>query len=105
MLHAGILPHPTKWRNSSRIYNSLLSMGTIVALTAITGEYRPLGFWLCEFYGSKPPIVNRQLGIRRIYNNETWRNRVKLLDRHQPPLLYVISPQATGILVINRKDA
>jgi len=52
-----------------------------------------------------PPVVNRQLGIRRSYINETRRLALDLLDRHQQTLVFANSRLATEILVTYLKDA
>jgi DEAD/DEAH box helicase domain-containing protein len=52
-----------------------------------------------------PPVVNRQLGIRRSYINETRRLALDLLDRRQQTLVFANSRLATEILVTYLKDA
>ncbi len=52
-----------------------------------------------------PPVVNRQLGIRRSYINETRRIALELLDCHQQTLVFANNRLATEILVTYLKDA
>jgi len=52
-----------------------------------------------------PPVVNRQLGIRRSYINETRRIAQELLDHHQQTLVFANNRLATEILVTYLKDA
>ena len=52
-----------------------------------------------------PPIVNRQLGIRRSYINETRRIALELLDCGQQTLVFANNRLATEILVTYLKDA
>jgi DEAD/DEAH box helicase domain-containing protein len=52
-----------------------------------------------------PPVVNRQLGIRRSYINESRRLALDLLDRNQQTLVFANSRLATEILVTYLKDA
>ena len=152
MLHAGILPHHTKW---AKLFENLRFI-VIDELHYYRGVYgshlanimRRLRR-LCEFYGSKPriiacsatianpkelaetlteapfelvdssgapsgerifvcynpPVVNRQLGIRRSYINETRRIAVELLDQGQQTLVFANNRLATEILVTYLKDA
>jgi DEAD/DEAH box helicase domain-containing protein len=152
MLHAGVLPHHTKW---AKLFENLRFI-VIDELHYYRGVYgshlanimRRLRR-LCEFYGSKPqiiacsatianpkelaetlteapfelvarsgapsgekvfvcynpPVVNRQLGIRRSYINETRRIAVELLDQGQQTLVFANNRLATEILVTYLKDA
>ena len=152
MLHAGILPHHTKW---AKLFENLQFI-VIDELHYYRGVYgshlaniiRRVSR-LCEFYGSKPriiacsatianpkelaetlterpfevvdrngapsgekifvcynpPVVNRQLGIRRSYINETRRIAMELLDHGQQTLVFANSRLATEILVTYLKDA
>ncbi len=152
MLHAGILPHHTKW---AKLFENLQFI-VIDELHYYRGVYgshlanvlRRVSR-LCDFYGSKPrmiacsatianpkelaetltgapfelvdrngapsgekifvcynpPVVNRQLGIRRSYINETRRIAVELLDHGQQTLVFANSRLATEILVTYLKDA
>ena len=52
-----------------------------------------------------PPVVNRQLGIRRSYINETRRIAQELLDHNQQTLVFANNRLATEILVTYLKDA
>jgi len=52
-----------------------------------------------------PPVVNRQLGIRRSYINETRRIAMELLDCNQQTLVFANNRLATEILVTYLKDA
>ncbi|MDE3198133.1 MAG: DUF1998 domain-containing protein, partial [Acidobacteriota bacterium] len=52
-----------------------------------------------------PPVVNRQLGIRRSYINETRRIALEMLDHGQQTLVFANNRLATEILVTYLKDA
>ncbi len=52
-----------------------------------------------------PPVVNRQLGIRRSYINETRRIALEFIDHHQQTLVFANNRLATEILVTYLKDA
>jgi len=52
-----------------------------------------------------PPMVNRQLGIRRSYINESRRIALELLDHKQQTLVFANNRLATEILVTYLKDA
>ncbi len=52
-----------------------------------------------------PPVVNRQLGIRRSYLNESRRIAQELLDNHQQTLVFANNRLATELLVTYLKDA
>jgi DEAD/DEAH box helicase domain-containing protein len=52
-----------------------------------------------------PPVVNRQLGIRRSYIGETRRIALELLDCNQQTLVFANNRLATEILVTYLKDA
>jgi len=52
-----------------------------------------------------PPVVNRQLGIRRSYINETRRIALELLDCNQQTLVFTNNRLATEILVTYLKDS
>src|SRR5579871_6192085 len=151
MLHAGILPHHTKW---AKVFENLRYI-VIDELHSYRGVY---GSHLanvlrrikrvCEFYGSSPqficcsatianprdlaealtglpfelvqengapsgekyvvfynpPVVNRALGIRRGYLNETRRIAQELLDRGQQTLVFANSRLATELLLTYLKD-
>jgi DEAD/DEAH box helicase domain-containing protein len=52
-----------------------------------------------------PPVVNRQLGIRRSYIGETRRITLELLDCNQQTLVFANNRLATELLVTYLKDA
>jgi DEAD/DEAH box helicase domain-containing protein len=52
-----------------------------------------------------PPVVNRQLGIRRSYLHETRRIAVEFIERHQQTLVFANSRLATEILLKYLRDA
>ena len=62
----------------------------------------PSGDKYVVFYN--PPVVNRALGIRRSYLNETRRMARELLDRGQQTLVFANSRLATEILLTYLKD-
>ena len=151
MLHAGILPHHTKW---AKAFENLRYI-VIDELHSYRGVYgshlanvlRRLKR-VCEFYGSSPqficcsatianpqelaealtglpfeliaengapsgekyvvfynpPVVNKALGIRRGYLNETRRIVRELLDRNQQTLVFANSRLATEILLTYLKN-
>jgi DEAD/DEAH box helicase domain-containing protein len=152
MLHAGILPHHTKW---AKLFENLKYF-IIDELHYYRGVYgshlanilRRLRR-LCEFYGSRPrficcsatianpkelaeaitaepfelvdqngapagekffvmynpPVVNRQLGIRRSYLHESRRIAIEAIERGQQTLVFANNRLATEILVTYLKDA
>jgi DEAD/DEAH box helicase domain-containing protein len=152
MLHAGILPHHTRW---AKLFENLRFI-VIDELHYYRGVYgshlanvlRRLRR-ICEFYGSRPqficcsatianprelaealagepfqmiddngaprgekffvfynpPVVNRQLGIRRSYIKETRRVALEFLDRGQQTLVFANNRLATEILITYLKDA
>jgi DEAD/DEAH box helicase domain-containing protein len=152
MMHAGILPHHTKW---AKAFENLRFI-VIDELHTYRGVYgshvanllRRLRR-ICEFYGAKPqficcsatianpkalaealtgepfelvddngapsgekyvvfynpPVVNRQLGIRRSYLNETRRISSELVTRGQQTLVFANNRLATEILLTYMKDA
>lgn len=152
MLHAGILPHHTKW---AKLFENLRYF-VIDELHYYRGVYgshlaniiRRLKR-LCAFYGStpqficcsatianpqelaeavtesqfslvdkngapsgekyfvlyNPPVVNRQLGIRRSYLHETRRIALDCIERGQQTLVFANNRLATEILVTYLKDA
>ncbi len=152
MLHAGILPHHTKW---AKLFENLRYF-VIDELHYYRGVYgshlaniiRRLKR-LCAFYGSQPqficcsatianpkqlaeavteshfelidkngapsgekyfvlynpPVVNRQLGIRRSYLHETRRIALDCIQRGQQTLVFANNRLATEILVTYLKDA
>ena len=152
MLHAGILPHHTKW---ARYFENLRYV-VIDELHYYRGVYgshlanllRRLKR-ICEFYNSKPrficcsatianprelaealveepfelverngapraekffvfynpPVVNRQLGIRRSYIKETLRVALEFIERNLQTLVFANNRLATEVLVTYLKDA
>jgi DEAD/DEAH box helicase domain-containing protein len=52
-----------------------------------------------------PPVVNRQLGIRRSYINETRRIALEFIERNLQTLVFANNRLATEILVTYLKDA
>ena len=152
MLHAGILPHHTKW---AKLFERLRYV-VIDELHYCRGVYgshlanvvRRLKR-ICEFYGSRPqficssatianprelaealteepfeaisrngapsgekyfifynpPVVNRQLGIRRGYLQESKRVALEFLDRGLQTLVFANNRLATEVLVTYLKDA
>jgi len=52
-----------------------------------------------------PPVVNRQLGIRRSYINETRRIALEFITRHQQTLIFANNRLATEVLITYLKDA
>ncbi|MDX2270265.1 MAG: DEAD/DEAH box helicase [Bryobacter sp.] len=152
MLHAGILPHHTKW---AKLFENLRYF-VIDEMHYYRGVYgshlanilRRLKR-LCAFYGAKPqficcsatianpkelaeavteeefalvdrngapsgekyfvlynpPVVNRQLGIRRSYLHESRRIALECIERGQQTLVFCNNRLATEILVTYLKDA
>jgi DEAD/DEAH box helicase domain-containing protein len=62
----------------------------------------PAGEKFVVFYN--PPVVNRALGIRRSYLNETKRIARELIDRGQQTLIFANSRLATEVLLTYLKD-
>jgi DEAD/DEAH box helicase domain-containing protein len=151
MLHAGILPHHTKWAKAFEnlryvvidelhyyrgVYGSHLAnllrrlkrvcefygaspqficcSATIANPKELAEALTGLPFELVERNGApsgdkyvvfyNPPVVNRALGIRRSYLNETRRMAKELLDRGQQTLVFANSRLATEILLTYLKD-
>jgi DEAD/DEAH box helicase domain-containing protein len=63
----------------------------------------PTGEKYFIFYN--PPVVNRELGIRRSYLNEAKRLAVEFVQRGQQTLVFANSRLATEVLVTYLKDA
>jgi DEAD/DEAH box helicase domain-containing protein len=63
----------------------------------------PSGEKYFVFYN--PPVVNRQLGIRRSYLAETRRIATEFIERHQQTLVFANSRLATEILLKYLRDA
>src|ERR1022692_1788019 len=78
---------------------------------ALTGEKfevverngAPRGEKYFVFYN--PPVVNRQLGIRRSYLAETRRIATEFIERHQQTLVFANSRLATEVLLKYLRDA
>ena len=152
MLHAGILPHHTKWakcfENLTHIVIDELHSYRGVYGSHLANVLRRVRR-LCEFYGSKPqficssatianpkglaealtespfdlvdrngapsgekyfvfynpPVVNRQLGIRRSYLHETRRIATEFIERRHQTLVFANSRLATEILLTYLRDA
>ncbi|HYO80407.1 MAG TPA: DEAD/DEAH box helicase [Bryobacteraceae bacterium] len=63
----------------------------------------PTGEKYFVFYN--PPVINRQLGIRRSYLHETRRIALEFIDRGQQTLVFANNRLATEVLVTYLKDA
>jgi DEAD/DEAH box helicase domain-containing protein len=63
----------------------------------------PRGEKYFVFYN--PPVVNRQLGIRRSYINETRRIAMEFIERNLQTLVFANNRLATEVLVTYLKDA
>ena len=63
----------------------------------------PAGEKYFVFYN--PPVVNRQLGIRRSYLHETRRIALEFIDRGQQTLVFANNRLATEILITYLKEA
>ncbi len=152
MLHAGILPHHTKWAKAfenlrfivldelhyyrgvygSHLANVLRRMKRIcefygsspqfICSSATIANPRELAealtgspFELVDRNGSpsgekyfvfyNPPVINRQLGIRRSYLHEARRIATDFIERGQQTLVFANNRLATEILVTYLKDA
>jgi DEAD/DEAH box helicase domain-containing protein len=152
MLHAGILPHHTKW---AKLFENLryfivdeLHYSRGVYGSHVANVIRRLKR-VCEFYGSKPqficssatianprelaetlagepfelvarngapsgekyfifynpPFVNRQLGIRRSYLQESKRVALEFLENRLQTLVFANNRLATEVLITYLKDA
>jgi DEAD/DEAH box helicase domain-containing protein len=152
MLHAGILPHHTRWakafENLRYVVIDELHYYRGVYGSHLANVLRRLRR-ICDFYGAKPvflassatianpcelaealtgapfatvddngapqgekyfifynpPVVNRQLGIRRSYIKETRRLALEFIERGQQTLVFANNRLATEILVTYLKDA
>jgi DEAD/DEAH box helicase domain-containing protein len=71
--------------------------------TLVDRNGAPSGEKYFVFYN--PPVVNRHLGIRRSYINETRRLAVELISRGQQTLVFANNRLATEILITYLKDA
>ncbi len=63
----------------------------------------PSGEKYFVFYN--PPVINRQLGIRRSYLHETRRIATEFIERHQQTLVFANSRLGTEILLKYLRDA
>lgn len=152
MLHAGILPHHTKW---VKLFENLryVVIDELHYYRGIYGSHLANVFRrfkrICDLYGSdpqficcsatianpkelaeaisgkqfeqviengapsgenyfafyNPPVVNRQLGIRRSYLHETRRIALECIRQQQQTLVFANSRLATEVLVTYLKDA
>ncbi|MEK7408564.1 MAG: DEAD/DEAH box helicase, partial [Acidobacteriota bacterium] len=152
MLHAGILPHHTRWAKAFEnlryfvidelhycrgVYGSHLgnlirrlkrvcafygSAPRFICCSATIANPRELAQRLVEepfelidrsgapqgekyFIFYNPPVVNRQLGIRRGYLGETRRITLEFLQRSLQTLVFANNRLATEVLVTYLKDA
>ena len=152
MLHAGILPHHTRWASlfenlryvvldelhtyrgvfGSHVANVLRRLKRIAEfyqarpqflccsatianpgelatsllerpVEVVTDSGAPAGEKFFLFYN--PPVVNRQLGIRRSYVNETRQVALNFLARGLQVIVFANSRLVTEILVTYLKDA
>ncbi|HTP85987.1 MAG TPA: DEAD/DEAH box helicase [Bryobacteraceae bacterium] len=152
MLHAGILPHHTKWAKAfenlqyividelhyyrgvygSHLANVLRRLKRICAFYGSTPRFvccsatianprelaeaiteapfelvdnngAPSGDKYFVFYN--PPVVNKQLGIRRSYLQETRRIASDFIERHQQTLIFANNRLATELLITYLRDA
>ncbi|MGC9969240.1 MAG: Zn-binding domain-containing protein, partial [Bryobacteraceae bacterium] len=152
MLHAGILPHHTRWAKlferlryfvidelhycrgvyGSHLANVIRRLKRICAFygsspqficcsatianprelaETLTGERfeligqsgAPVGEKYFIFYN--PPFVNRQLGIRRSYLQESKRVALEFLERRLQTLVFANNRLATEVLITYLKDA
>ncbi len=152
MLHAGILPHHTRWAKcferlryvvldelhyyrgvyGSHLANLLRRLHRVCKFYGSTPQFicssatianpkelaeavteqpfelvdrsgAPSGEKYFVFYN--PPVVNRQLGIRRSYLHEARRMAIEFLDRNQQTLVFANNRLATEVLVTYLKDA
>jgi DEAD/DEAH box helicase domain-containing protein len=151
MLHAGILPHHTRWskyfenlryvvidelhyyrgvygshlanvlRRFKRVCEFYGSSPVFVCCSATIANPRELAqalveapFELVENSGAprgekffifyNPPVVNRQLGIRRSYIAETRRLALDFIEGNQQTIVFANNRLATEILVTYLKD-
>ena len=76
---------------------------TAESFEAVTKNGAPSGERYFVFYN--PPVVNRQLGIRRSYLHESRRIALELIERGQQTLVFCNNRLATEVLVTYLKDA
>jgi DEAD/DEAH box helicase domain-containing protein len=72
-------------------------------VTAVENNGAPSGEKYFVFYN--PPVVNRQLGIRRSYIQETRRMALTFLERGRQTLVFANNRLATEILIRYLRDA
>jgi DEAD/DEAH box helicase domain-containing protein len=73
------------------------------AFTLVERNGAPRGEKFFIFYN--PPVVNRQLGIRRSYINESRRVALEFIERNLQTLVFANNRLATEVLVTYLKDA
>jgi DEAD/DEAH box helicase domain-containing protein len=73
------------------------------AFTLVERSGAPRGEKFFIFYN--PPVVNRQLGIRRSYIDESRRVALEFIERNLQTLVFANSRLATEVLVTYLKDA
>jgi DEAD/DEAH box helicase domain-containing protein len=73
------------------------------AFTLVERNGAPRGEKYFIFYN--PPVVNRQLGIRRSYINESRRVAMEFIERNLQTLVFANNRLATEVLVTYLKDA
>jgi DEAD/DEAH box helicase domain-containing protein len=152
MLHAGIMPHHTRWaryfenlryvvidelhsyrgvygshlanllRRLKRICEFYNSHPLFICCSATIANPRELAEALVEkpfdlvekngapqgekyFIFYNPPVVNRQLGIRRSYIHESRRVAMEFIERNLQTLVFANNRLATEVLVTYLKDA
>ena len=76
---------------------------TGAAMDLVDNNGAPAGEKYFVFYN--PPVVNRELGIRRSYLHETRRLAMELVDRGQQTLVFANNRLATELLLTYIKDA
>ena len=89
-------------RRPSRIRRSWPKALTGLPFELVDQNGAPAGEKFVVFYN--PPVVNRALGIRRSYLNETRRIARELIDRGQQTLVFANGRLATEVLLTYLKD-
>ena len=97
--------HPQFICSSATIANSRELAEALVEqpFSLVDRNGAPRGEKYFIFYN--PPVVNRQLGIRRSYINESRRVALEFIERHLQTLVFANNRLATEILVTYLKDA
>lgn len=72
-------------------------------VTIVENNGAPSGHRYFVFYN--PPVINRQLGIRRSYLHETRRIALEFIRKRQQTLVFANNRLATEVLVTYLKDA